>query len=276
MPVRNKRRYSPKTLRNILTLLIANLNAAKNDLGWIPEVPKIKKPKCPKSDFAYLRTKEETARFLAAARAEGESVYERYTKRRRKETWEGREWEQHDWSDFLYVFYTTAVCTGMRAGELAGLEWGDIDFDRRLITVQRSFTGPTKGGEVRYVPILNDLLPILRSWRLRIHRVSQVVFPNERGRMHGESARIFQETFHRVLDRGEFPGRWIDKKLHRYIRFHDLRHTFASHWMMDDGDIFKLQKILGHKSIQMTMRYAHLAPRSVRGGLRPTERLRSS
>lgn len=51
-----------------------------------------------------------------------------------------------------------------------------------------------------------------------------------------------------------------DRKLRRYIRFHDLRHTFASQWVMKGGDLFKLQKILGHKTVQMTMRYAHLAP----------------
>ncbi len=51
-----------------------------------------------------------------------------------------------------------------------------------------------------------------------------------------------------------------DGKERRYIRSHDLRHTFASHWVMKGGDLFKLQKILGHKTVQMTMRYAHLAP----------------
>ena len=46
----------------------------------------------------------------------------------------------------------------------------------------------------------------------------------------------------------------------RYIRFHDLRHTFATHWMMSGGEFFKLQQVLGHASPQMTMRYAHFAP----------------
>jgi integrase len=44
------------------------------------------------------------------------------------------------------------------------------------------------------------------------------------------------------------------------VRFHDLRHTFASPWAARGGDLFKLRKILGHHSAQMTMRYAHLAP----------------
>jgi site-specific recombinase XerD len=47
------------------------------------------------------------------------------------------------------------------------------------------------------------------------------------------------------------------------FRFHDLRHTFASHFMMNGGNIYDLQKILGHTSLEMTQRYAHLAPEHV-------------
>ncbi len=75
-----------------------------------------------------------------------------------------------------------------------------------------------------------------------------------------ESARVFQEIFHRVLDAAGFPKVEKNGKPRRYIVFHDLRHTFASHWVMNGGDIFKLQKILGHKDVTMTMRYSHLSP----------------
>jgi integrase len=78
--------------------------------------------------------------------------------------------------------------------------------------------------------------------------------------MFGESARVFQEVMHRVLARAAFPKTMRGGKERPYIRFHDLRHTFASHWVMGGGPLFKLQEILGHKSVQMTLRYAHLAP----------------
>jgi integrase len=78
--------------------------------------------------------------------------------------------------------------------------------------------------------------------------------------MYGKSGRVFQEVFHRVLDAAAFGQVERRGKTRRYITFHDLRHTFASHWVMAGGDIFRLQKILGHKSVAMTMRYAHLAP----------------
>ena len=74
------------------------------------------------------------------------------------------------------------------------------------------------------------------------------------------SARVFQDVLHRVLKKMGFEELTEGPKTKRYITFHCLRHTFASHWMMNGGDVFKLQKILGHKSVQMTMRYAHLAP----------------
>jgi integrase len=221
-----------KTVANHLILLGAMLNAAK-DIGWLAVVPRIRKPKVRifNNDFSYLRTDEELRTFLVAAKEEEPKVF---------------------------TFYATAVYTGMRAGELAGLHWGDVNFERRLITVQRSFAGPTKAEDVRYVPILDPLLPLLRERRLATS--NRLVFPNDAGEMFDRSARILQEGFHRVLKRAGFPMIERDRKMRRYIRFHDLRHTFASHWVMKGGDLFKLQKILGHKTVQMTMRYAHLAP----------------
>jgi integrase len=223
---------SPKTVANHLTLLVAMLNFAR-DLGWVERVPRIRKPRVRVhgTDFVYLRTDLDVRRFLDAARAESEAVF---------------------------AMYVTAVYTGARAGELAGLKWDDVDFERRLITVQRSFDGPTKADDVRYVPILDPLLPVLRAWRLR--NPLACVFPNAKGGMHGESARVFQEVLHRVLARAGFPKSVRGRKERPYLRFHDLRHTFASQWVAKGGSIFKLQKILGHKTVAMTMRYSHLAP----------------
>ena len=216
----------PKTINNHLTLLISTLNAAL-DLGWLLKVPRIRKPRVRAldKDYRYLRTPAERSRFLAAAHQEGE---------------------------FVFALYATALYTGIRAGELAGLQWSDVDFESRLITVQRSFAGPTKAGDVRYVPLLDALLPTLRSWRLRCP--SGVVFPNRDGRMLQPSARAFQEVLHRVLAAADLPTSARRGKTRPYITFHDLRHTFASTWVASGGDLFKLQKILGHKTVQMTLR----------------------
>lgn len=73
--------------------------------------------------------------------------------------------------------------------------------------------------------------------------------PNANGGMQGKSARIFQEVLRRVLARAGFALAQRGGKQRPYIRFHDLRHTMASHCAMKGGDLFKLQRILGHKSI---------------------------
>lgn len=230
---------NPKTVANLVTLFVSMLNCAQ-DLGWLRVVPRIRKPKVrfADKDYRYLKSGEEVRRLLLAAQGEGEMIL---------------------------ALYATAVFTGMRAGELAGLEWKHVDFKGRLITVECSYDGSTKGGRVRYVPILDALLPILRSWRLR--NPLSIVFPNDASKPLGPSAYAFQETLHRVLERAGFPSTVKGKCRVRAITFHGLRHTFASLWVMQGGDIFKLQRILGHQSIQMTMRYSHLAPDAFAGDL---------
>lgn len=122
---------SPKTVHNHLTLLISMLRLAV-DLGWLREVPRIRKPQISTldEDYQYLRTAGEIVRFLAATHAEDEPVH---------------------------VLYATTLYTGLRAGEVAGLDWADVDFDQRLIAVRRSYQGPTKGGRSRVVPPVSAL-----------------------------------------------------------------------------------------------------------------------
>ena len=228
----SRRHLANKTVANHLTLLSSMLNVAV-DLGWLINAPRIRKPKVRlfSRQYRYLKTDEEVTRLLRAAKLDG---------------------------DDAFVLYCAAVYTGMRQGELAALRWSDIDFKRRLIVVERSFNGPTKADDVRYVPILDVLLGPLLAWR-RVNP-EPLVFPNRSGQMHQPGARVFKQRFHRILDEAGFArpsqtSRWV-----HYINFHSFRHTFASHWMMKGGDLFKLQKILGHKSVEMTQRYAHLAP----------------
>ncbi len=225
---------SDKYVHNHVTLLGTMMRAAEGfKVPWLLKVPRLSKPKIAlfSTDYHWLRTDEEIQRFLRAALEEDEHVF---------------------------IFYAMAVYTGMRAGELAAIEWSDINLECRTITVQRSFDGPTKSNKVRYVPILDPLLPILRAWRLR--HPGRLVFTSQAGTMFQPSGRIYQEVLHRVLEAAEFQKVQRNGKERPYVRFHDLRHTFASHWVSRGGDLFKLQKILGHQSVQMTMRYAHLAP----------------
>jgi integrase len=99
------------------------------------------------------------------------------------------------------------------------------------------------------VPILDSVLPFLRELALQ-RDGSLLVFPGERGRPRTKPG--VREPFKQAAARAGLPSS---------LRFHDLRHTFASHWVLDGGDIFRLSKILGHSSVVVTQRtYAHLMP----------------
>jgi site-specific recombinase XerD len=76
---------------------------------------------------------------------------------------------------------------------------------------------------------------------------SELVFPDEDGQMRSNDFRTEMKNA-------------AKKAGLRKIRFHDLRHTFASNFVIKGGNLLSLQKILGHSTISMTLRYAHLAP----------------
>ncbi len=216
---RGGRPLSDKTVHNVLITLGSMFGEAV-ELGWLVRPPRIPKPRLQAPDFTFLQSLDDVEALVRAASEEAPGT------------------------DILYA---CAAYTGMRAGELAGLRKSRVDLARKLITVSASYDKPTKSRRVRHVPILAVLLPRLRTWLLN---PQQLVFPNSVGQMRQASDRVFQETFHRCLERAGLPR----------MRFHDLRHTFASHWVMRGGDLYKLQNILGHSSPQMTARYAHLMP----------------
>jgi integrase/recombinase XerD len=212
----------PNTIRNVLGLLRAMLNLAVEH-GWLASAPKVRLPRAPDLEYSWLRSDQEIRRFLEAAS---------------KDPYPG-----------VLQLFATAVYTGMRAGELLGLRWDDVDLERRLITVQRSYNNPTKTSRIRRVPILDPLLPLLRAWKLACPS-AELVFPNQRGNMHGSGSSVTRVVFQRTLASAKIEG----------LTFHDLRHTFASHWVLKGGDLYRLQRVLGHQSIELTQRYAHLAP----------------
>jgi len=228
---------SQKTIVNHLTQLSILLNYAFKK-KWLDKRTSVPKPKIRliAEDFCYLKNNEEIKQFLNAAKEEEES-------------------------DFIYTLYAFAVFTGARQGEICGLTWNKIDFEKRLITIDRSHQGTTKAGEVHYVPILDALLPILDKWKeINKENLTGYVFKSPRSEnplVHG--SRYFKEIFHRVLKRAKFPESNRSRSKY-YICFHDLRHTFASLWVGNGGDIYKLSKILGHQNITMTQRYSHLSP----------------
>jgi len=142
----------------------------------------------------------------------------------------------------------------MRFDELLHVQWADVDLRRRLITVHRGRQGRVKSGKLRHVPILDSVLGVLQARALR-RAGAILVFPGEGGRVRSKQG--VHTIFKLALKRAQ---------LEVATRWHDLRHTFASHWMMDGGCIFRLSKVLGHHSVKVTeQRYAHLSPTAFEG-----------
>jgi integrase len=155
----------------------------------------------------------------------------------------------------LHPLFATLAYTGLRRGEALGLRWSDADLDRRMLTVRHSYDGQTKSGKHRTVPVPAALATILKAYRLADPWKGDLCFPNASGEMYSPNAKL-EETFRDALERAKLPR----------IRVHDLRHVFASHFVMGGGDIFTLQRILGHSTPQLTSdTYAHLSPRHLAG-----------
>jgi integrase len=148
------------------------------------------------------------------------------------------------------AFVVTALKTGLRVGELLALKWEDLDLVAGRLIVRRTLwhnqEGTPKGGRTREVPLSDEAVATLKAHR---HMRGPYVFCEANG------ARL---THSRVKDVVPF----ICKKaqLAKRLTTHDLRHTFASHLVMRGVTLKAVQELLGHASIDMTMRYAHLSP----------------
>jgi integrase/recombinase XerD len=121
------------------------------------------------------------------------------------------------------------------------VRWADVDLERRMLTIRRSYDGTTKSSKHRVVPVPSELTAILKEYKLADPWKGVLVFPNDEGEMHSRNAKL-EVVLRSALERVGLAR----------IRVHDLRHVFASHFVMADGDIFTLQRILGHSTPQLT------------------------
>jgi integrase len=146
----------------------------------------------------------------------------------------------------------TALRTGMRHGELIGLRWDDIDLTAGRITVRQNVVngqiGTPKSGKPREIPLGIEVRTALKEHR---HLRGPLVFCHMSGELLG------------TVDTRLPLWRACKKAGLRQIGWHALRHSFASHLVMRGASLKAVQELLGHSSIQMTMRYAHLAPEVV-------------
>lgn len=155
-----------------------------------------------------------------------------------------------------FTLLLTAILTGMRRGELLALQWGDIDWRSAQISVRRSlykgtFVSPKSQNGVRRIIMSPTLQRHLEQYRFRTQRFdSDLVFCTDQGKPL-DPDNIVKREFQPALDRAGL----------RRIRFHDLRHTFASLLIANGENIKFVQNQLGHASAKTTLdRYGHLFP----------------
>jgi integrase len=151
---------------------------------------------------------------------------------------------------WLKVFVFAALSTGARRGELLSLRWADVLFD---VGVVRFRAETTKSGRGREVPLIPDLARLLAQWR------------DVQARMEA-SEYVFSSEGKRRSIRGAFDGA-VRRAGIRDFHLHDLRHCFASYFMMNGGDLYRLQTYLGHSTNLLTQRYAHLSADYLRQGV---------
>ncbi|HEY4941889.1 MAG TPA: tyrosine-type recombinase/integrase [Rhizomicrobium sp.] len=214
---------SHKTINNRLAVLRKCLHTAYDWLNLAGTPPKIVWLKCPPPRTDHLAT-DECDLLL-----------------------------QHS-SGTIREMILCALRTGMRQGELKGLQWTSIDWRNSSVAVRHSRSdytkslGSPKGNRERHIPLDIDLREVLSARR----RAEGYVFLDGNGQpfTHMKVSRALAEVCCRA-------GL-------RKIGWHTLRHTFASHLAMNGTPLNIVQALLGHSTITMTMRYAHVAPSALR------------
>ncbi len=131
-----------------------------------------------------------------------------------------------------------ALHTGMRRNELRYMHWVDLNFDRSEIRLP-----VTKNGEERYIPMNAVTKNVLLRRRIKKEN-SFWVFPGKSEKKPYD----FRSAFETAREKAKLDD----------VRFHDLRHTFASHLAMKGVQLLTIAQLLGHKDIKMTQRYSHL------------------
>jgi len=153
---------------------------------------------------------------------------------------------QKSQNPYLHTIVVLALATGARRGELLSLCWADVDLKRATLTFQH-----TKNGERRTVPLTGQALTLMQQ-HAKVRRLATLlVFPNPTGTRPANIRAAWQGAVRRA---------GIEN-----FRFHDLRHSAASYLAMSGASLHEIAEVLGHKTLAMVKRYAHLTEAHTRG-----------
>ncbi len=150
----------------------------------------------------------------------------------------------------LQEIVTFALNTGMRQGEILSLKWQDVNLFSGVATLQE-----TKNGERRAIPLNRTVWELLKAKSKIWYLASDYVFTSSVWtKIDGGNLRA---DFMKALKTAKIEG----------FCFHDLRHTFATRLVQRGIDLYKVQKLLGHRDNKTTQRYSHHYPESLRDGV---------
>lgn len=152
------------------------------------------------------------------------------------------ELRDHNFADHLEPLVLLAMNTGMRKGELLNLRWENVDLVNNVITIKAE---NAKSGKARHIPLNKESKQTLVSWQ-RDTKEQGYLF-------EGESNKPITDV------KKAWGNLLVEAKIEEF-NFHDLRHHFASKLVMKGVDLNTVRELLGHSNLDMTIRYAHLAP----------------
>lgn len=141
----------------------------------------------------------------------------------------------------LYLLVVLALSTGARHGELINLRWKDVDLKRKVIVLH-----DTKNKERRVLPLAHHALELITAHHEKRDKATELVFPAPRNPKQSWASRPAWLT---ALKKAKIED----------FRFHDLRHSAASNLAMNGASLAEIAEVLGHKTLAMVKRYAHLS-----------------
>lgn len=217
--VRNKPR-SPASVVRYLSALSHAYTIAVKEWGWLEDSPMRKVTK-PKESRGRVRflSDDERIRLLKICKESS--------------------------NPYLYVVVVLALSTGMRQGEIMGLTWDAVDLNQG-----RAILHETKNGERRAVAITGHALELIKELS-KVRRIdSNLLFPSKENAPQKPQKSIdLRSPWEAAVKKAELQD----------FKFHDLRHSAASYLAMNGASLAEIAEVLGHKTLQMVKRYAHLS-----------------
>lgn len=227
---------------------IKGLMSRAAEWGVLTDNPlsKLKQLKIDKSSRVRYLSKDENKRLREALDVREERIR---AERESANNWrKERNQQQHadlravTFADRLKPLVLLLLNTGMRRGEAFNLKWKDVDFSKKLLTVNGD---GAKSNQTRHIPLNTEAVKTLKAWKEQCSQ-SNYVFPSASGGRIDNINKAWSNL--RAAARLEA------------FRLHDLRHTFASNLAIAGVPLNTIRELLGHSDIQMTLRYAHLSP----------------